>query len=79
MDYGIFNVHTDVNACDCTRGCMDTVRESKDSPFKSGVGQNIAFIASPADKNFAFLFLNLFVYLMSTERLMYFTFLLRSN
>ena len=28
MDYGIFNVHTDVNACDCTQGCTDTVRES---------------------------------------------------
>ena len=28
MDYGIFNVRTDVNACDCTRGCRDTVRES---------------------------------------------------
>ena len=27
-DYGIFNVHTDVNACDCTRRCTDTVRES---------------------------------------------------
>ena len=27
MDYGIFNVHTDVNACFCTRGCTDTVRE----------------------------------------------------
>ena len=27
-DYRIFNVHTDVNACDCTRGCTDTVRES---------------------------------------------------
>ena len=26
MDY--FNVHTDVNACGCTRGCSDTVRES---------------------------------------------------
>ena len=24
----IFNVRTDVNACDCTRGCTDTVRES---------------------------------------------------
>ena len=24
MDYGIFNVRTDVNACDCTRGCTDT-------------------------------------------------------
>ena len=28
MNYGIFNVRTDVNACDCTRGCTDTVRES---------------------------------------------------
>ena len=28
MDYGIFNVHTDVNACDCTWGCADTARES---------------------------------------------------
>ena len=28
MDYGIFNVRTDVNACDCIRGCTDTVRES---------------------------------------------------
>ena len=28
MDYRIFNVRTDVNACDCTRGCMDTARES---------------------------------------------------
>ena len=25
---GIFNVLTDVNACDCTRGCTDTLRES---------------------------------------------------
>ena len=24
MDNGIFNVRTDVNACDCTRGCTDT-------------------------------------------------------
>ena len=24
MDYGIFNVRTDVNACDCKRGCTDT-------------------------------------------------------
>ena len=24
MNYGIFNVCTDVNACDCTRGCTDT-------------------------------------------------------
>ena len=28
MDYGILNVRTDVNTCDCTRGCTDTVRES---------------------------------------------------
>ena len=28
MDYGIYNVHTDVNAYDCTRGCTDIVRES---------------------------------------------------
>ena len=28
MDYEIFNVNTDVNACDCTRACTDTARES---------------------------------------------------
>ena len=28
MDYGIFNVRTDVNACDPTTGCTGTVRES---------------------------------------------------
>ena len=28
MDYGIFNVCTDVNACNCMWGCPDTVRES---------------------------------------------------
>ena len=28
MDHRIFNVRTDVNARDCTRGCADTVRES---------------------------------------------------
>ena len=28
MDHGIFNVHTNVNAYDCTRGCTDTIRES---------------------------------------------------
>ena len=29
MDYGIFNVRTDVNdAFDCTRGCADIVKES---------------------------------------------------
>ena len=28
MDYGIFNVHTDVDAGNCAEGCMDTARES---------------------------------------------------
>ena len=28
MDYGIFNVRTDVNACNCTREHIDTLRES---------------------------------------------------
>ena len=28
VDYGIFNVRTNVTACDDTRGCADTVRES---------------------------------------------------
>ena len=28
MDYGIFNVHSHVKACDRTRGCTDTVRVS---------------------------------------------------
>ena len=28
MDYRLFNMGTDVNACDCTPGCMDTIRES---------------------------------------------------
>ena len=28
MDYMVFSVRTDVNACDRTRGCTDTVRES---------------------------------------------------
>ena len=28
MDYRIFNMHTDVSACDCAQGCTDTVRES---------------------------------------------------
>ena len=30
MDYRIFNVLTDVNACDCTRGCTKAVRECTD-------------------------------------------------
>ena len=28
MGYGIFNMRSDVNACDCNRGLTDTVRES---------------------------------------------------
>ena len=28
MDYRIFNVHTDVNACNCTQVCTDSLRES---------------------------------------------------
>ena len=28
MDCMIFNVRTGVNACGCTRGCTDTIRES---------------------------------------------------
>ena len=27
-DYTIFNVRADVNACDCTQGCADPLRES---------------------------------------------------
>ena len=28
MDYRIFNVKKDINACDCIRECTDTARES---------------------------------------------------
>ena len=28
MDHRIVNVRTDVNACDCARGCTDTEKES---------------------------------------------------
>ena len=38
MNYRIFNVHIDVNACDCTRGCTDTVRESA---LKADYGRKI--------------------------------------
>ena len=31
MDHEIFNVRTDVNACDCTGGYTDTVRVCTDS------------------------------------------------
>ena len=37
-DCRIFNVHTDVTACDCTQGCTDTVRESA---LKVGSGRKI--------------------------------------
>ena len=40
MDYGIFNVRTIVNACDCIRGCTDTVRESA---LKVDSGRKIPF------------------------------------
>ena len=38
MDYRVFNARTDVNACDCTRGCTGTVRESA---LKSDSGRKI--------------------------------------
>ena len=28
MDYRVFDMHTDVTACDCIQGCTDTIRES---------------------------------------------------
>ena len=31
MDYGIFNMCTDVNACNCTWGCVDTIRVCTES------------------------------------------------
>ena len=37
-DYGIFNVRTDINASNCTRGRMDTLRESA---LKADSGRNI--------------------------------------
>ena len=39
MDYRIFNVRTAVNACDCARGCTDTVGESA---LKVDSGRQIA-------------------------------------
>ena len=38
MYYNSFNVRTDANACDCTRGSTDTVRESA---LKVGSGRKI--------------------------------------
>ena len=26
MDYGMLNMHTDVNASDCPQGCLDTIK-----------------------------------------------------
>ena len=40
MDYGVFNLRTDVNACDCTRGCTNTVPESA---LKVKSGRKIPF------------------------------------
>ena len=37
-DYKIFNVRIAVNACDCAKGCMNTVRESE---FKADSGRKI--------------------------------------
>ena len=31
MDYGIFDGRTDVNVCNCTQGCTDTVRVCTES------------------------------------------------
>ena len=46
VDYRIFNVHTHVNACDCTRGCTDTVRESLH--WKSTLGEKS--LAAPGNR-----------------------------
>ena len=37
VDYGIFNVHTDVNACDCKMGCTGT------ASLKVDFGRKIPF------------------------------------
>ena len=37
MDYGVFNVRTDVNACDCAGGCMTT----KESLHRKFTGRKI--------------------------------------
>ena len=39
LDYRIFNVHTQVNAWDCTRGCMDT--RKRESALKLDSGRKI--------------------------------------
>ena len=48
MDYMILNVHTDVSACDCTRGCTETVRESA---LKVDPGRKILFCTGESDLN----------------------------
>ena len=40
MDHRIFNVRTDVNACDCTRVCTDAVGESALKVDWGGGGKN---------------------------------------
>ena len=53
-DYGIFNVRTDVNVCDCARGCTDTVRESalkvisgRIIPYRTGESNLLRMRAGP--------------------------------
>ena len=50
MDYGIFNVHTDVNACDCIRGCTGTLRESALKVDWAGGGGE--FLAAPRNRTY---------------------------
>ena len=45
MDYRIFNVHTDVNACDCARECMDMYESLH---WKLTLGET--FLAAPGDQ-----------------------------
>ena len=54
IDYRIFNVCTDFNACNCTRECTDTVKESalkldsgRKSPAASG---NRTYVSSVPDR-----------------------------
>ena len=47
MDYRIFDVRTDVNACDCTRGCTNTVRESA---LKADCGREEKSLAAPGNR-----------------------------
>ena len=53
MDYGIFDVRTDVNAGNCLRGCTDTIREtalkvdSRTIPCRTGESSRLQQRASP--------------------------------